>query len=141
MACLRRVLRRSLERLAWPPPIASGAAAATSNGASGEDEHWHGFENADPQVTCITASSAWWIVTLLCCASQLMVGMQAVAELNGILAAFIALQRSVQRSSFEAVSARVSCLRQSHLAVVRFTFFLMLPMADHHRHVGCLRTM
>lgn len=29
--------------------------------------------------------------------------MQAVEELNKVLAAFIALQRSVQRSSFEAV--------------------------------------
>ena len=29
--------------------------------------------------------------------------MQAVDELNKVLAAFIALQRSVQRSSFEAV--------------------------------------
>jgi hypothetical protein len=35
--------------------------------------------------------------------SHLIPGMQALAELNGILAAFTALQRSVQRSSFEAV--------------------------------------
>lgn len=107
MTCLRRVLRRSLDRLAWPPPIASTSSSEAA-------DQWHGFENGDPQVDMSTTLHDWthmcaarapclgcWGLTFYVC------GLQALAELNGILAALIALQRSVQRSSFEAVSAQM----------------------------------
>ncbi|BDA46253.1 probable RAD50-interacting protein 1 [Coccomyxa sp. Obi] len=74
VTCLRGVLRQRLAAVGWPPPVTLGSGAA--NGSRNDNqEQWNGFQQTDPQ---------------------------ALDDLNKIAAAFIALQRSVQRSSFEA---------------------------------------
>jgi len=77
-AALRAVLWERLAQVGWPPPVAAAAAAATDAGGAGAPSGagWHGLEEADAQV---------------------------VADVTRVMAAFIALQRSMQREAFDAV--------------------------------------
>ncbi len=117
MICLRGVLRQRLEAVGWPPPVTVGLGASPSSRNSSEEE-WQGFTQADPQACSLCPPYVFAQLQNYC--GYLNVNnffvvhwfkvdivlflWQALDDVNRIAAAFIALQRSVQRSSFEAVS-------------------------------------
>ncbi|KAK9817674.1 hypothetical protein WJX72_000495 [[Myrmecia] bisecta] len=77
VASLRSALHELLSQAGWPPPIAGGAAGKASSADAGDSSgvRWQGFQAVDAEVA---------------------------TDIQRVLAAFIALQRSVQRTSFEA---------------------------------------
>lgn len=111
VACLRAVLRERLAGVGWPPPVsAHPGSSGGSNGLPGSDrqDRWRGLE-VYPQVWASLPCLDWCHCAFTQLQRQEMLSVtqslhaQTVDELNKLLVAFIALQRSVQRSSFEAV--------------------------------------